>query len=118
MTSKWYSGHYPVTDHKHLHYLFIESEHKPETDPVLVFFNGGPGGASITLAFRGLGTLMSGKTEEGLFNLTPFNNSWCSNASLIFLDNPAGVGFSYAERKIDDFHNDLSFEKDGLAFMK
>ena len=37
---------------------------------------------------------------------------------MLFIDNPAGVGYSYAQRTIDDFHNDFSFSSDALSFMK
>ena len=53
--SDWYSGFYDVSSNRHLHYIMIESLNKPETDPVLVFFNGGPGAASTSLAFNGMG---------------------------------------------------------------
>jgi carboxypeptidase C (cathepsin A) len=33
----------------------MESQDKPATDPVIVYFNGGPGGASIFLSFVGMG---------------------------------------------------------------
>ena len=108
MKSKWYSGHYNVSLTKHLHYLFIESMNEPKTDPIMVFFEGGPGGASLTIAFLGGGPLKA-DAEEGFLTFIDMPISYCSNASVLFLDNPAGIGFSYAKRKIDDSHNDFSF---------
>ena len=63
MRSKWYSGYYQVATHKQLHYLFIESLNNPETDPVMVTFNGGPGGPSIELAFQGFGPVIADESS-------------------------------------------------------
>lgn len=42
-----YSGYLKVDDHKALHYLMVESQNNPETDPVVLWFNGGPGCSSL-----------------------------------------------------------------------
>ena len=42
-----FSGYLNVSDAKALHYLFFESKNAPETDPVLIWFNGGPGCSSM-----------------------------------------------------------------------
>lgn len=66
-------------------------------DPVVMWLNGGPGCSS------GCGMLM----ELGPCNARPYNGtkgphthhnefSWNNNASLLFLDQPVGTGFSYA----------------------
>ena len=60
---KWYSGFYNVSTSRHLHYLFIESLSKPETDPVLVYFNGGPGVSSVVMAFIGMGSMITDGTD-------------------------------------------------------
>lgn len=51
LSSKWYSGYFDVSKYKKLHYLLIDSLNKPETDPIIIVFNGGPGGPSTFLAF-------------------------------------------------------------------
>ena len=38
-----YSGYIPIDDHNKFHYLYVESQNKPESDPLLIWFNGGPG---------------------------------------------------------------------------
>ncbi len=45
------------------------------------------------------------------------NKSWCRNSSVLLIDNPAGVGFSYAKRENDKSANDHSNAKDMLNFM-
>jgi len=53
VTSHSYSGYLNVTGAdgvnktKHLHYVFIESLNSPADDPVVVWFNGGPGCSSM-----------------------------------------------------------------------
>lgn len=76
----------------------MESLDKPETDPVIIYFNGGPGVASIFLAFVGLGPYV---TLDRQSKLTPWDWSWNRRANLLLIDNPAGLGYSYAERSID-----------------
>lgn len=88
---------------------------KPETDPVLVYFNGGPGATSIIVAFNFIGPLVS-VNETG--NLAENANTWCQFANVLWIDNPAGVGFSYAERDIDVHTSDFSFSRDILTFFK
>ena len=47
-----YSGYLPVTDTKSLHYVYVESQNDPTTDPVLLWFNGGPGCSSLLGFFQ------------------------------------------------------------------
>uniref|UniRef100_G3NG08 Carboxypeptidase n=1 Tax=Gasterosteus aculeatus TaxID=69293 RepID=G3NG08_GASAC len=74
---KQYSGYLSVADGKHLHYWFVESQNKPATDPLVLWLNGGPGCSSLD------GLL----TEHGPFLI----------ANMLYLESPAGVGFSYSD---------------------
>jgi carboxypeptidase C (cathepsin A) len=43
-----YSGYVDVgTNSNSLHYVFVESQKSPTTDPVVIWFNGGPGCSSM-----------------------------------------------------------------------
>ena len=43
---------------QYTHWLFIESEGNPSTDPVVAWYNGGPGASSMFGAFVELGPLL------------------------------------------------------------
>uniref|UniRef100_A0A3P8X1X6 Carboxypeptidase n=1 Tax=Cynoglossus semilaevis TaxID=244447 RepID=A0A3P8X1X6_CYNSE len=74
-----YSGYLNVADGKHLHYWFVESQNDPSSDPVVLWLNGGPGCSSLD------GLL----TEHGPYLI----------ANMLYLESPAGVGFSYSDNK-------------------
>ena len=47
-TFKVYSGYVDVTGTTNmLHYMFVESQNDPTTDPLIIWFNGGPGCSSM-----------------------------------------------------------------------
>jgi len=45
--TKTYSGYLKSTETKSLHYAFAESMDSPSTDPIIIWFNGGPGCSSM-----------------------------------------------------------------------
>ncbi len=103
MRTNWYSGSCKVARNRGLNYLFIESERDKTKDPIIIQMNGSPGWASILLALQALGPVVTDGKDF-------FRNekSWCRNSSLLLIDSPAGVGFSYGKRDQDMTANDLS----------
>lgn len=55
LTSKWYSGLYNVSETRQLHYVLVESIRDPVNDPLIIWFDGGPGISSMVGLFEGLG---------------------------------------------------------------
>ena len=98
--TKQYSGLIPVDDAKtiFLHYWFVESSGNPATDPVVVWLNGGPGCSSLEGYLFELGPLhFTGNFDStGVPTLEVNPYSWSNIANVIFIESPAGVGFSFA----------------------
>ncbi|KAL2213591.1 hypothetical protein CC79DRAFT_1316379 [Sarocladium strictum] len=96
---KQYSGYLDDNENdKHLFYWFFESRNDPENDPVVLWLNGGPGCSSLTGLFFELGPATINKKGEVVQN--PW--SWNRNASVIFLDQPVNVGYSYSSQSVSD----------------
>ena len=51
LPSPWFSGYLTASPTKKLHYVFIASLDDPQNDPVVVWFNGGPGCSSLLALF-------------------------------------------------------------------
>jgi len=70
--------------------------------------------ASIIMAFIGMGPFITQGTQE----LYPYPYSWNTNASVLYLDNTAGVGFSYGQTDRDLTHSDEDAARDAFSFFK
>lgn len=88
-----YSGYLdiPNSEGKSLHYVLVQSQNNPATDPLLLWLNGGPGCSSLDGFIYEHGPYVF--PDEGT---TLFRNqySWNTNASVLYIEAPAGVGFS------------------------
>ncbi|CCJ30701.1 unnamed protein product [Pneumocystis jirovecii] len=93
---KQYAGYIDIKD-KHFFFWFFESRSDPSRDPLLVWLNGGPGCSSMYGLLTTVGpSKLDLKTGEPHYN--PF--SWNQHSSIIFLDQPVNVGFSYSEQRV------------------
>ena len=108
---KQYSGYLDDDEEgKHLFYWFFESRNDPKNDPVVLWLNGGPGCSSLTGLFLELGP--SSITKNLSIEFNPY--SWNKNASVIFLDQPVNVGYSYSDNAVS---NTVAASKDVYALM-
>ncbi|XP_038703782.1 serine carboxypeptidase 1-like isoform X2 [Tripterygium wilfordii] len=115
--SKHYSG-YITVDQKHLFYYFVVSERKPLEDPVVLWLNGGPGCSSFDgfVYEHGPFKFEAGKgVSQPTLHLNPY--SWSKVSNIIYLDSPAGVGFSYSENTTKYNTTDLQTAADSHAFL-
>lgn len=96
---KTFSGYVDVlSEDKHFFFWIWESRNKPKEDPLVLWLNGGPGCSSATGEFFELGPAF---VTENL--TTEFNpHAWNSNATVIFLDQPVNVGYSYSGTDVFD----------------
>lgn len=111
-----YSG-YITVDHsagRALFYWLVEAQESPETKPLIFWYQGGPG-------CSGLGGLM---TENGPFQpneqggITYTDLSWTKFANVVYLEQPAFVGFSYSNTSSDRNTGDDRAAKDNYAFVQ
>ncbi|TVU09857.1 hypothetical protein EJB05_43354, partial [Eragrostis curvula] len=103
-----YAGYVTVSKEngRELFYYFAESPYDAASKPLVLWLNGGPGCSSL-----GAGAMM----ELGPFRvnadgktLSRNRHAWNNVANVIFLESPAGVGFSYSNTTSD-------YEKSGDA---
>ncbi|KAG8843417.1 hypothetical protein FRB96_004050 [Tulasnella sp. 330] len=97
-TAKSYSG-YIDFQAKHLFFYFFESRNDPASHPLLMWINGGPGGSSSIGLFMELAE-MGRMVILAQVYARLIRRCWNSNASVLFLDQPVGVGFSYVDYRI------------------
>ena len=111
-----YSGYLdiPNSDGKSLHYLFVYSQNNPVTDPVVLWLNGGPGCSSMEGAFMENGPYIFDEFNSSAF-LNP--NTWNKNASMLYIEAPAGVGYSILGSLANNNTNDNQTAQDNLQAL-
>ncbi|XP_059065270.1 serine carboxypeptidase-like 31 [Cryptomeria japonica] len=96
-----YSGYVTVNEEngRALFYWFFEAATLKEERPLVLWLNGGPGCSSVGYgATQEIGPFLVNENGTGL----SFNKfSWNQEANLLFLESPAGVGFSYSNKSSD-----------------
>ncbi|KAI4971105.1 hypothetical protein ZWY2020_002019 [Hordeum vulgare] len=113
-----FSGYVTVneTHGRALFYWFFEATHDVSSKPLVLWLNGGPGCSSLGFgALEELGPLLIQKGTPEL-RLNP--HAWNKEANLLFLEQPAGVGFSYTNTTADleRFGDDLAAD-DAYTFL-
>jgi carboxypeptidase C (cathepsin A) len=110
---KIYSGSLDThIDSRKLHYVFVESQNNPKTDPVVLWLNGGPACSSLTGFIKENGPYIFKEKNEPftkLENKEPQPNpySWNKIANIIYLESPGGVGFSKGGSWLENsYYND------------
>ncbi|RZB70601.1 Serine carboxypeptidase II-3 [Glycine soja] len=113
-----YSGYVTVDPKagRALFYYFVESPYNPSTKPLVLWLNGGPGCSSLGYgAFEELGPFRINSDGETLYRN---KYAWNEVANVLFLESPAGVGFSYSNTTSDYGHSgDKSTAKDAYVFL-
>jgi carboxypeptidase C (cathepsin A) len=84
---------------RNIHYWYVESTRDPDNDPVILWTNGGPGCSGLL----GFGTEFGPFrfNRDGSLSLNPF--TWNSIANIVYIEQPAGVGFSYSNQPESDY---------------
>jgi len=81
------------------------------SDPVLIWINGGSGCSSLIGYAMEHGPYV---VNEGSPNFTENPYSWNKNATVIYLESPAGVGFSICGDPAECMFNDTNQSEDNL----
>jgi len=119
MDQAMFSGYVNVnaSHGRNLFYWLVESAGAPSTDPLVFWTNGGPGCSSLSGGlFSELGPFFP--NADGSLGLTPNLFSWSQRANVVFVEQPAGVGFSYSDTPADYTTGDYQASADIVAFMQ
>ena len=100
-------------------YWFAESSNDPDNDPVVLWTNGGPGCSGLLGFGTENGPFYIGK-EGSPIHHNPY--SWNNIANMLYVEIPAGVGFSYTDSPYDTITGDAQTSLDSfyliLEFLK
>lgn len=95
LPSRQFSGYLDLPgSEKHIHYWLVESESSPDTDPITVWLNGGPGCSSLDGLFYEHGPMRF--NPQNTSELIKFEYTWAKQSNILYIEAPVGVGFSYS----------------------
>merc|ERR1712241_1286021 len=109
-----YSGYIHFTGFlgdKSYFFWLLESRSNPSTDPLVVWLTGGPGCSSQMALLTENGPCWANEHGNGTI---PNEFSWTNKANVIWVDQPAGAGFSTGTW----VHNENGVQKDFHAFLQ
>lgn len=106
------ASQYDVNGDKNYYFWMFESHNDPSTDPVVLWLTGGPGCASTLALVTENGPCKVNSAGDGTI---PNPYGWNRNATVIWLDQPAGVGFSYGT---ENDSNELMVGEDAFYFLQ
>lgn len=86
-----------------------ESQDSPSEDPLVLWLTGGPGCSSTLALLAENGPCTVNDDGE---TTTPNPSSWNKRANVIWVDQPAGVGFSYGKAPGDFDHGEEGVGED------
>ncbi|TID20766.1 putative carboxypeptidase y protein [Venturia nashicola] len=91
-STQW-TGTVKVSPERSIFFWFYESRNNPSADPLILWLSGGPAASSM----MGLLAEVGPCTTDGTTTKRR-GPSWSSKANLLFVDQPAGTGFSTVTR--------------------
>ncbi|KAF7982156.1 hypothetical protein HWV62_29913 [Athelia sp. TMB] len=91
------SGYGDITDDESVWFWFFEARENPDTAPLSLWFNGGPGSSSMIGLFQEHGPCrITNDSSTVVYN--PY--SWNNVSNMLYIDQPIGVGFSYGTESV------------------
>lgn len=119
LPGKVWSGYITVdaAHNRRIFYIFVESFRDPATDPLSLWLTGGPGCSGLIAAFAEHGPWRMNFTADG--NGLEYNEyAWSQVANMIYIESPAGVGFSSSNDTADYITGDIRTANDSYAFLQ
>lgn len=99
---------------KNIHYWLVESTKNPAADPVTFWTNGGPGCSGLIGFFTEQGPFRPNADGTLSFN----EHTWNSVSNMVFIESPAGVGFSYSDNSADLSNGDAGTALDNYNLIQ
>lgn len=110
-----YSGYLNTdVETKKLHYVFAESQSDPANDPIVIWFSGGPGCSSMLGFMQENGPRVIDDGEDYV-KTNPY--PWNQRANVLWIESPAGVGWSIAGTDADLDTDDVTQSEDAYAAL-
>uniref|UniRef100_A0A1I7SXB9 Carboxypeptidase n=1 Tax=Bursaphelenchus xylophilus TaxID=6326 RepID=A0A1I7SXB9_BURXY len=113
---KHYAGRLNISETKSLSYWLIESQNDKDKDPLLLWMNGGPGCSSFFGLLQEHGPFLLSEEKDDL-KLHKNPNAWNNFANVVYLETPAGSGFSLNTNYSVSQLNDNVTAEDNLNFL-
>ncbi|CAE6534156.1 unnamed protein product [Rhizoctonia solani] len=88
------SGYADLTSSQSIWFWFFAARNNPDTAPLSIWLNGGPGSSSMIGLFQELGPCRINQDEA---TLSRNAYSWNEYSNMLFIDQPVGVGYSYGD---------------------
>jgi len=79
-------------------FWFFPAAENPESAPVVIWLQGGPGGSSMFGLLKLHGPVLTGTDENGKFGVAENPYSWHRKHNMLYIDNPVGAGFSFSDK--------------------
>lgn len=101
-TQKQYSGYINLPSSTtgqnytvNMFFWFFEARSTPETAPLTIYINGGPGSSSMVGLFQEVGPCQVVEIDKAELGTQAREWGWDRSSNIIFIDQPVQVGFSY-----------------------
>ena len=125
-----FAGKLQAGDKGELFYWLVECETAPESAPLVLWLQGGPGASSLFSLFSETGpfrfasgidgvSVEGGPTSDAAPSLAAAEVRWTTVASVLYLDQPFGTGFSWASANTSDavVHDEAELRNAALAAL-
>lgn len=101
---------------KYFYYAFVEAEVNATKKPLVIWLNGGPGCSSLGAGFFAENGPWRLKNSSGnALSRNPY--AWNKEANMLYVESPAGVGFSFSKNSADYKTDDRVTSFDNYNFI-